>query len=158
MRAIIVLASLVIALSALLPGCKSVPPKPIVVTPSSSILGVDVDFMVEGLFYSRVLVGAYFQRESLHGRLASIPELVSSNWVNDSRAYLLNPEPGTYYLVAVAFAEKMPRVGASASFGSGVGGSLSTGGSGQMTVVLAEEMILRTMTTMALASAQLPSG
>jgi hypothetical protein len=146
----------------ILSGCQSMPPKHIEVSPSSSVLGVNVDFTYYD-YYDRVtralaratnsiplLAGVVFVKEPLHGRLT--PELIPASWIKGSRAYLLNPEPGTYFVVAVSFALNIPNTSTSGSLGGGVTGSLSTGGSVGHTVILTEEMIQQTKTTIA------PSG
>ncbi len=146
----------------ILSGCQSMPPKHIEVSPSSSVLGVNVDFTVYD-YYDRVtralaratnslplLAGVVFLKEPLHGRLA--PKLIPASWIKGSRAYLLNPEPGTYFVVAVSSATSIPSTSTSASLGGGVTGSLSTGGSVGHTIILTEEMIQQTKTTIA------PSG
>ncbi len=146
----------------ILSGCQSMPPKHIEVSPSSSVLGVNVDFTVYD-YMDRVtralgratnslplLAGVVFLKEPLHGRLA--PKLIPASWIKGSRAYLLNPEPGTYFVVAVSFALNIPSTSTSGSLGGGVTGSLSTGGSVGHTVILTEEMIQQTKTTIA------PSG
>ncbi len=157
----------VVLLSTLLPfisGCQSMPPKHIEVSPSSSVLGVDVDFMAHYSGVNRamsnfmkagpVLAEVVLLKEPLHGRLEpeEIPELIPASWINGSRAYLLNPEPGTYSVVAVSFAMRLPSTGSSIPLGGGVTASVSTGGSVVHMVMLTEELIRQTKTTVA------PSG
>jgi hypothetical protein len=143
----------------ILSGCQSMPPKHIEVSPSSSILGVDVDFTAHLSSVGRAMVrvmnsgpflgGVVFLKEPLHGRPGAAPELIPASWIKGSRAYLLNPEPGTYSVVAVSWVDVIPSTSTSASFGGGVTGSLSTGGSVGHTVILTQEMIHQTKTMIA---------
>ncbi len=137
---------LVAALVLLLSSCQSVPPKEIPVSPDSSVLGVDVAFPVP-LSRDPVLTGVVFLKEPLHGRLEEAPELIPASWIKGSRAYLLNPQPGAYLVVAVFSAVSVPSTSTSASLGGGITGSVSTGGSVGMTVVLPAAMSQRTRTT-----------
>jgi hypothetical protein len=159
-QATVRLAALLPILLIILSGCQSMPPKHIGVSPSSSVLGVDVDFAAHLSGFGRalgratnslpLLAGVVFLKEPLHDRLA--PKLIPASWIRGSRAYLLNPEPGTYFVVAVSFELNISTPGVSGSLGGGVTGSLSTGGSVGHTVILTEEMIQQTKTTIA------PSG
>jgi len=151
------LAALVSISLILLSGCQSMPPERFEVSPSSSVLGVDVDFAAETTGFLRTLArvtnslprlaGVVFLKEPLHGSLA--PRLIPASWIKDSRAYLLNPESGTYFVAAASFAVDVPSTSSSASFGGGVTGSVSTGGSVGHLVILPQEMIEQTKTTIA---------
>jgi hypothetical protein len=134
------------ALLLLSSGCRSVPPREIPVSPDSSVLAVDVIFPLR-LSRDPVLIGVVFLKEPLHGRLDDARETVPASWIKGSRAYLLDPEPGAYLVVAVSSAVSLPRTSTSASLGGGVTGTFSTSGAIGQTVILPEEMILRTRTT-----------
>jgi hypothetical protein len=49
-------------------------------------------------------VQVFLVRGPIHGGLEELPELIPASFVKNSRAYLLDPEPGTYSLVAVTSA------------------------------------------------------
>jgi hypothetical protein len=120
------------------------------VSSSSSILGVDVAYTNWPLPDLRP-VGVFFVKALPGGRLQEGAEVIPASWINGTRAYLLNPEPGTYYVAAATY-----RTGGfptqSASFP--VGGSSSVGVTvevveGSLATVFAEEMILQTETRIA---------
>ena len=48
------------------------------------------------------LARVYFAKGVVHRGLEKLPELVPASFVKGARAYLLDPKPGTYSLVAVA--------------------------------------------------------
>jgi hypothetical protein len=54
------------------------------------------------------LVQVFFVRGPIHGGLDELPELIPASFVKWSRAYLLDPEPGTYSVVAVTSAYAPP--------------------------------------------------
>jgi hypothetical protein len=89
-----------LALVPLLSGCQSVPDTGVSVSSKSSLLAVDVRYPFPR---SRdpSLVQVFFVRGPLPGGFEELPELVPASFVKESRAYLLDPEPGTYSLVAV---------------------------------------------------------
>jgi len=89
-----------LALLPLLSGCQSVPDTGVSVSSKSSLLAVDVRYPFPR---SRdpSLVQVFFVRGPLPGGFEELPELVPASFVKESRAYLLDPEPGTYSLVAV---------------------------------------------------------
>jgi len=137
---------LVVALVLLVSGCQSVPPSEISVSPDSSVLAVNVAFPLP-LSPDPVLTGVVFLKEPLDGRLEDATELVPASWIKGSRAYLLDPEPGTYLVVAASSAVSVPSTSTSGSLGGGVTGSVSTGGAVGQTVILPAVMIQRTRTT-----------
>jgi hypothetical protein len=63
-------------------------------------LAVDVEFPFP-LNRDPSLVHAFFARAPLRDGMDELPELIPATFVKGSRAYLLDPEPGTYCLVAV---------------------------------------------------------
>ncbi len=96
------------ALVPLLSGCQSIPATDVSISSKSSLLAVDVLFPVP-LGRDPSLVQAFFVRGPIHGGLEELPELISASFVKWDRAYLLDPEPGTYFLVAVTSAVAPPR-------------------------------------------------
>jgi len=54
------------------------------------------------------LVQVFFVRGSIHRGSQELPEFIGASFVKGSRAYLLDPEPGTYSLVAVTSAVAAP--------------------------------------------------
>ena len=129
-------------------GCQSGPPKEIEVSPSSSVLGVETCPTIGSL------TSVLFIKEPQGGDLQGVTETIAASWVRRSRAYLLNPEPGTYYVVATIWkVEGGGRAGVSVGIGGGVSIGVSVAGSGgEHAVILPKEMILQTRTTIA------PSG
>jgi hypothetical protein len=95
-----------LALVPLLSGCQSTP-EPVAISPSSSLLAVDVLFPTP-LGRDPSLVQVFLVRGAIHLGTQEIPELIPASFVKNSRAYLLDPEPGTYSLVAVAAAVAAP--------------------------------------------------
>jgi hypothetical protein len=132
-----------IALAPLLSACQSPPATEHSLSPTSSMLAVEVLFPVP-LGRDPDLVQAYLVRGPIHGGPEELPELVPATFVKNSRAYLLDPEPGTYSLVAVTSA-----VAAPASVDPVAGGvdSVTLGGTISDAVVFPAELIERTRTT-----------
>lgn len=95
------------ALLALASGCRSTPLAEVSISPTSSLLAVDVVFPVP-LGRDRDLVQVFLVKGSIHRGSEELPELVPASFVKESRAYLLDPEPGTYSLVAVSSAVAAP--------------------------------------------------
>jgi hypothetical protein len=112
---------------------------------SSSLLAVDVRFPV-ALGRDPSLVRAYLVKGPIHGGLERLPELVPASFVKGSRAYLVDPEPGTWSLVAVTHAYSPPR---NRSPVAGVSDTVADGGDIGNAVVLPSEWIERTRTTVA---------
>jgi hypothetical protein len=96
-----------LALVLLLSGCQSAPTTGVALSSSSSLLAVEVAFPVP-LGRDPSLVQVYFMRGSIHSGLDELPDLVPATFVKWSRAYLLDPEPGTYSVVAVTSAYAPP--------------------------------------------------
>jgi hypothetical protein len=94
------------ALVPLLSSCQSMPTD-VSILPRSSLLAVDVLYPIP-LSRDPSLVQAFFVRGPIHGGLEELPELIPASFVKWSRAYLLDPEPGTYSLVAVTSAVAPP--------------------------------------------------
>jgi hypothetical protein len=132
----------------ILSGCQSMPPKHIEVSPSSSVLGVDVSFPVA---WSRdpYLGAVFFVKEPPGGGQQAVIEVIPASWIRKTRAYLLNPEPGIYHVAAASFVIDIPMQSVSTSVGGGVSVGVSAGGSFGHTIILAEEMIQQTKTTIA---------
>jgi hypothetical protein len=152
------LAVLLLAFLIILSGCETMPPKGIEVSPSSSVLGVDVSFTVD-LFHpswapnwQRHLGTVLFIKEPPSGGLQGVTEIVAASWIRKTRAYLLNPEPGTYYVAGASLVTDMPMQRFPVVDGGGVSVDVSTGGSFGHTVILTKEMIQQTKTTI------VPSG
>jgi hypothetical protein len=84
-----------------------------------------------------------------------VTKVIPADWIRKTRAYLLNPEPGTYYVVAVIWLQQTPAQSSSASVGGGFSVGVSTGGgSYKHTIMLPEEMIQQTKTTIALSAVE----
>ena len=130
-----------LALLPLLSGCQSAP-DPVDISPSSSLLAVDVLFPTP-LGRDPSLVQAFLVKGPIHVGTQEIPELIPASFVKGSRAYLLDPEPGTYSLVAVTSA-----VAAPLSDDPIAGGVANTtfGGTIANAVILPVELIHRTRT------------
>jgi hypothetical protein len=94
------------ALVPLLSSCQSIPTD-VSISSRSSLLAVDVLYPIP-LSRDPSLVQAFFVRGPVHGGLKELPELIPASFVKWSRAYLLDPEPGTYSLVAVTSAVAPP--------------------------------------------------
>ena len=96
-----------LALLASLPGCQSTLSSVVTISSKTSILAVDVRFPVP-LGRDPDLVEVFLVRGPVHASMTELPELVSATFVKGSRAYLLDPAPGTYSLVAVSSAVAAP--------------------------------------------------
>jgi hypothetical protein len=94
------------ALVPLLSGCQPIPAD-VSISPKSSLLAVDVLYPIP-LSRDPSLVQVFFARGPIHNELEELPELIPASFVKNSRAYLLDPEPGTYSLVAVTSAVAAP--------------------------------------------------
>ncbi len=121
-------------------------------SPSSSVLGVRVSFPMA--FGPDMDLGTvFFIKEPPDGGLEGVTEVVAASWIRKTRAYLLNPEAGPYYVVAASYGVNLPMLGVSAAIGGGISIGVSVaGGAGEHAVILPKEMILQTRTTIA------PSG
>ena len=86
---------------ALLSACQSAPVTDVWISPQSSMLAVDVLFP-EPLNRDPSLVQAWFLKGPVPGQGEALAEPIPATFVKWSRAYLLDPEPGIYSLVAVA--------------------------------------------------------
>ena len=96
-----------LALVPLLSACQSTPAADVSISPESSLLAVDVLFPAP-LSRDPSLVQVFFVKGPIHGGLQQLPELIPASFVKWSRAYLVDPEPGTYSLVAVTSAFAPP--------------------------------------------------
>ncbi len=145
------------ALLFMLVGCQSMPPTDIEVSPESSVLGVDVAILPWGGSVGRaflratgampILTGVVFLKEPVDGNLEEGAELVPASWINGSRAYLLNPEPGAYLVVAVFYAYNMPSTSTSTSLGGGVTVTATTQGQLGQSMMLPAGIVRQTRTT-----------
>jgi hypothetical protein len=89
-----------LAFAALLSGCQTVPGPQASLPPTSSLLAVDVLFPLP-LSRDPSLVQAFFLKGPIPDAADEFPELIPATFVKRSRAYLLDPEPGAYSVVAV---------------------------------------------------------
>jgi hypothetical protein len=96
-----------VALVPLASGCQSTPVAEVAISPTSSLLAVDVVFPVP-LGRDPALVQVLLAQGPIHRGSNQPPELIPASFVKGSRAYLLDPEPGTYSLVAVTSAVAAP--------------------------------------------------
>jgi hypothetical protein len=94
-------------LVSLLSGCQSLPATDVFISSKTSILAVDVLFPIR-LSRDPSLVQVFFVKGPIHGGLDELPELIPASFVKWSRAYLLDPDPGTYSVVAVTSAYAPP--------------------------------------------------
>jgi hypothetical protein len=94
------------ALVPLLSGCQSIPAD-VSISSKSSLLAVDVLYPIP-LSRDPSLVQVFLVRRPIHAEQEELPKLVPASFVKNSRAYLLDPEPGTYSLVAVTSAVAAP--------------------------------------------------
>jgi hypothetical protein len=133
------------ALVSLLSGCRSIPATEVSVSSKSSLLAVDVLYPAP-LGRDPFLVQAFLVRGPIHGGLKELPEVIPATFVKESRAYLLDPEPGTYSLVAVTSAVAPPRNDYPVA-----GGVTRTTWSGTIAhaMIFPAELIHRTRTTIA---------
>jgi hypothetical protein len=124
-----------------LAGCQSLPARDDV-RGGSSVLAVDVRFPFP-LGRDPTLIRVFLVQGPIHAGMEELPPLVATSFVKGSRAYLLDPEPGTYSLVAVAF-DYGPPLRTDPALG--VRGVVASGADAGQTVVLSEPMIRRTRT------------
>ena len=132
-----------VALVQLASGCQSTPVADVFISAKSSLLAVDVVFPVP-LGRDPSLVQIFLVKGSIHGGWEELPELIPASFVKGSRAYLLDPEPGTYSLVAVTSAVAAPLHERPVA-----GGVTATTFSGTLAVatIFPAELIHRTETT-----------
>ena len=136
--------ALVSLLAFLLSGCQSVPAPGVSLSSEHSLLAVDVQFPAP-LSRDPSLVQVFFVRGTIHDGLDELPDLVPASFVQWSRAYLLDPEPGTYSAVAVTAAYAPPFNDHSIA-----GVSKTTyGGTSSDAMILPAILIDRTTTTVA---------
>jgi hypothetical protein len=131
------------ALAPLVSGCQSPPPADVSISPKSSLLAVEVVFPAP-LSRDPSLVQALLVKGPIHRGLKEIPELIAPSFVKGSRAYWLDPDPGTYSLVAVTSAVAAPL--SSRPVAGGVTGTTLSGTLADATILPAE-LIQRTRTT-----------
>jgi len=131
------------ALVPLLSGCQSLPAPDVSITSASSLLAVDVLFPVP-LGRDPNLVQVFLVKGPIHDGLEELPELIPATFVKSSRAYLLDPEPGTYSLVAVTSAVAAPL--SDVPVAGGVT-SVTVSGTISDAVIFPAELIQRTRTT-----------
>lgn len=96
-----------LALLSLLSGCQSTPGGDVFISSRSSLLAVDVLFPFP-MSRDPSLVQVFFVKGPIQEGLFELPELIPATFVKRSRAYLLDPEPGTYSLVAVTSTQAPP--------------------------------------------------
>jgi hypothetical protein len=119
------------------------------VSSSSSILGVDVVHLAH-LLPDPHPDDVFFLREpSGGGGPENRGEVIRASWINGKRAYLLNPEPGTYYVVAAGYSYALPTQSSTASVGSHVSVSISVAGRAAYVIVFPDDLIHETQTTIA---------
>lgn len=83
-------------------ACATSMPIPKPAAPESSGVGIDVSMQVPAGFFTKVPDQVLFARvDGVDGILQQ--QIIRSNYVNGSRAYLLNARPGTYVAVAALF-------------------------------------------------------
>ena len=95
-----------LAVALLAAGCQSTPSEKVSISSRSSLLAVDVVFPAP--LRDPALVQAFLVKGPIHGGMPELPELVPPTFVKRSRAYWLDPEPGTYSVVAVTSAYSPP--------------------------------------------------
>jgi hypothetical protein len=96
-----------LVLVSLLTGCQSAPATKIAISRATSLLALDVVFPVP-LSRDPDLVQVFLVRGPIHAGLDELPDLIPVTFVKGSRAYLLDPEPGSYSVVAVTAAYAPP--------------------------------------------------
>ena len=129
---------------ALLSGCQSAPVTDVSISSQSSLLAVDVLFPAP-LSRDPSLVQVFFMKGPVLDGPDEIPELIPATFVKWSRAYLLDPEPGSYSVVAVT-AEYAPPWNDHPI--AGVTDTVSSGISSDA-MIFPAELIRRTTTTVA---------
>jgi hypothetical protein len=138
-----------LALASLLSGCQSAPTTNVTLSPASSLLALEVVFPAP-LSRDPDLVEVFFVRGPIHAGLDELPDLIPATFVKWSRAYLLDPEPGTYSVVAVTAAYAPPwneyRI-------AGVSKTTWRGTSSDA-IIFPAELIQRTMTTIGRGSVE----
>ncbi len=127
---------------ALLSGCQSVPVTDVSISPTSSLLAVDVLFPAP-LSRDPSLVQVFLMQGPISDGRDELPALIPATFVKGSRAYLLDPEPGTYSVVAVT-AEYAPPTNYHAI--DGVTDTVWSGTSSDA-MIFPAELIQRTTTT-----------
>ena len=134
-----------VALVQLASGCQSTPVADVAISPQSSLLAIDVVFPVP-LGRDPSLVQIFLVKGPVHRGLEELPELIPASFVKGSRAYLLDPEPGTYSLVAVTSSVAEPLRDRPVA-----GGVTATTLSGTLAnaTIFPAELIHRTRTTIA---------
>ena len=129
---------------ALLSGCQSVPVTGVSISPTSSLLAVDVLFPAP-LSRDPSLVQVFLLKGPIPNERDELPELIPATFTKGSRAYLLDPEPGAYSVVAVT-AEYAPPSNYHAI--DGVTDTVWSGTSSDA-MIFPAELIQRTTTTVA---------
>jgi hypothetical protein len=76
-------------------------------------------------------------------------EIIRASWINGERAYLLNPEPGTYYVVAAGYSYTVAAGSSTTSIGSNISLSISAAGRAAYVIVFPDDLIRETQTTIA---------
>jgi len=124
-----------LGLLALLCACQTPPGPHSSTSATSSVLAVDVRFPTPfGRDHS--LVQAFFVKDRVDAEREAPPEIIPATFVKNSRAYLLDPEPGSYELVAVA--SKVSPARRRHSIAGGVKGAVSSEPLGHVTVFPAD--------------------
>lgn len=125
-------------------GCRSMPPAAAQVNSSSSIVAVDLifrDIIFDWDTLATKPENVYFIRaqgaaQAIDPRIAVIP----ATWITGRRAYLLNPEPGVYYVVAASFRVNTGQSGTSSATSGNVTVSVSAPTSFGHTVIFPESV------------------
>jgi hypothetical protein len=132
-----------VALVPLALACQSTPVGDVAISPTSSLLAVDVVFPVP-LGRDPSLVQVFLVKGPIRRGRKDPLELIPATFVKESRAYLLDPEPGTYSLVAVSSAVAAPlreRPVAGGVTATTLSGTLANA------TIFPTQLILRTRTT-----------
>jgi hypothetical protein len=125
------------------------PPIDIQTSSSSSVLGVDVVHVVHLLPDMRPDDVFFLREPSGGGRAENRGEIIRASWINGKRAYLLDPEPGTYYVVAAGYSYAVPAQSSTAPVGSHVSVSISVAGRAAYVIVFPDDLVRETQTTVA---------
>jgi hypothetical protein len=125
------------------------PPIDIPTSSSSAVLGVDVVHVVHLLPDMRPDDVFFLREPSGGGGPENRGEVIRASWINGKRAYLLNPEPGTYYVVAAGYSYAVPSQSSTASVGSDVSVSISVAGRAAYVIVFPDDLIHETQTRIA---------